>query len=48
MTFKIEISQSYDQSEPSNENELKSGISPWDIFNFDIIFHWSQNTKTFQ
>ena len=24
----------------------KSEIFSWDIFNSDIIFHWSQNIKT--
>ena len=33
---------------PSNGNETKSGIFPWDIFKADITFHWSQNTKIFQ
>ena len=25
----------------NNGNETKSDIFPWDIFKFDIIFHWS-------
>ena len=25
----------------NNENEIKSDIFPWDIFKFDIVFHWS-------
>ena len=33
---------------PSSGNETKSDIFSWDIFLSDIIFHWSQNTKTFQ
>ena len=33
---------------PSNRNEKKLDIFPWDIFKSDIIFHWSQNTKLFQ
>ena len=32
----------------NNENETKSEIFQWDIFKPDIIFHWSQNIKTFQ
>ena len=33
---------------PSNGNETKSDIFPWDIFKPDINFHWSPNTKIFQ
>ena len=33
---------------PKNRNETKSNIFPWDIFKSDIIFHWSQNTRTLQ
>ena len=33
---------------PNNGNETKLGIFSWDIFKSDIIFHWSQVTKTFQ
>ena len=32
---------------PNNGNETKLDIFPWDIKS-DIIFYWSQNTKTFQ
>ena len=32
----------------NNGKETKSGIFPWDIFESDIIFHWSQNTNIFQ
>ena len=33
----------------SSRNETESDIFSWDIFKFDIIFHWSQNTtKIFQ
>ena len=34
---------------PNNKrNETKSDIFPWEIFNSDINFYWSQNTKIFQ
>ena len=33
---------------PNNENETKSDIFSWGIVKFNIIFHWSQNTKTIQ
>ena len=26
---------------PSNRNETKSDIFPWEIFKSDIIFYWS-------
>ena len=26
---------------PNNRNETKSDIFAWDIFNSDVIFHWS-------
>ena len=32
----------------SSGNETKSDKFPWDIFEPHNIFHWSQNTKTFQ
>ena len=32
----------------NNENETKSDIFTQDIFKFDIIFNWFQNTKLFQ
>ena len=28
-----------------NRNETNSDFFPWGILKFDIIFHWSQNTK---
>ena len=31
-----------------NGNKTKSDIFPWDMFKFEIIFHWSQNIKIFQ
>ena len=31
-----------------NENETKSDIFTWDVFEFDITFYWSPNTKIFQ
>ena len=37
-----------DKVNPSNENETKSDILPWDILKSDISFYWSQNTKIFQ
>ena len=40
MTFKIEIFQFYDQSEPQQWKQNK--------FKSDIIFQWSQSTKIFQ
>ena len=40
MTFKIEIFQFYDQSEPQQWKRNK--------FKSDIIFQWSQSTKIFQ
>ena len=33
---------------PINENEIKLGIFPLEIFKFGIIFHWSENIKIFQ
>ena len=30
---------------PNNRNETKSDIFSWDIFKFDIIFYWSQDTE---
>ena len=33
---------------PNNGNETKSNIFPWDIFKYDIIFHWLKNIKIFQ
>ena len=30
---------------PNNGNETKSDIFPWNIFKFDVIFDWPQNTK---
>ena len=39
MTFKIEISQFYDQMGPKhNGNKTKSDIIPWDIFKSDVIY----------
>ena len=32
----------------NNENETKSDIFSLGIVKFDIIFHWSQNTKIIQ
>ena len=31
----------------NNGNETKLGIFSLDIFKFDIIFNWPQNTKIF-
>ena len=33
---------------PNNKNETKGNIFSWEIFTFDIIFHYPQNTKLFQ
>ena len=33
---------------PNNGNETNLNIFPWEMFKSDIIFHWSQNNKTFQ
>ena len=30
-----------------NGNKTKSDIFPWDMFKFEIIFHWSQNIEIF-
>ena len=30
---------------PSNGNETKSDIFPWEMFKFDILFHWLQIPK---
>ena len=35
-------------SNPNNENETKSDIFSWELFQSEIIFHWTQNTKLFQ
>ena len=35
-------------SNGNNENKIKLGIFPQDIFKSDISFHWSQNTELFQ
>ena len=32
----------------NNGNETESDIFSWDIFKYDIIFQWSQNTKIFE
>ena len=48
MTFKIKFLRFMTKVKPSNGNKTKSDIFPWNIFKFDIIFHWLQNNKIFQ
>ena len=48
MTLKLKFFSFMTAVNPNNGNETKSDIISWDLFKFDIIFHWSQNTETFQ
>ena len=48
MTFKAKMSQFYHLLEPKQWTLNKIRSFPMLQSNSDIIFHWSQNTKTFQ
>ena len=48
MTFKNKFVSLITTVNLNNENKTKSDIFSYDIFKSDIIFHWSQNNKTFQ
>ena len=49
MTFKIEISQSYDEVNPNDGNETKSDVFPVDMFKSDVMsFFFIKNIKVFQ
>ena len=48
MTLKLKFFSFMTAANPNNGNETKSDIISWDLFKFDIVFHWSQNTETFQ
>ena len=44
MTFKIEISQSYDEVNPNDGNETKSDVFPVDMFKSDVMFFFLSKT----